>query len=106
VRLGDLPPGDAGAILDLGVRVAAAMRAGAVPCDDAHFVVNDGRAAFQSVPHVHLHVVPRAKGDSWRLLGRLLRHPLTPLLGPTARDVLDAQADAIRTRLQEGSGPR
>lgn len=102
VRLADLPDADVAALFALGQKVAAAQRAGAVPCDDVHFVVNDGPAAFQSVPHVHLHVLPRTRGDGARLFARLLRHPLMPLLGPTPRETLDAQARAIRERIAAG----
>ena len=77
------------------------MRAGAVPCDDVQFVINDGDAAWQSVPHVHLHVLPRTRGDGLRLFARLLRHPLMPLLGQTERAVLDAQAERLREVLQD-----
>lgn len=95
----DLPPGHAEALFGLGVRVGEALRA-TIPCDDVHLVLNDGPAASQSVPHVHLHVVPRTRGDGWRLVGRLLRHPLTPLLPATSREVLDAQAAARAAALE------
>ncbi len=98
VRVGDLPTADARDLFALGVRVGGALRR-ALPCDDVHFVVNDGAAASQSVPHVHLHVLPRRRGDVGRLLLRLVRHPLTPLLGPAPRATLDAQAAAIRAVL-------
>lgn len=98
VRARDLPPGDAEALFALGVRVGEALRA-AVSCDDVHLVLNDGPAASQSVPHVHLHVLPRTRGDAWRLLGRLARHPLTPFLPAASREALDRQAAAIRAAL-------
>jgi histidine triad (HIT) family protein len=31
--------------------------------DGNNIVINDGKAAFQSVFHVHLHVAPRQTGD-------------------------------------------
>ncbi|MFW6382663.1 MAG: HIT domain-containing protein, partial [Haloferacaceae archaeon] len=35
----------------------------AVGADGANVGVNDGEAAGQEVPHVHVHVVPRFEGD-------------------------------------------
>lgn len=69
-----------------------------------HFLVNDGRAASQTVPHVHLHVVPRYAGDTFRTLGRMLWHVTTLTLRRpetvARRQPLDAQAGAIRTALE------
>ena len=31
--------------------------------DDYNIVINDGPAAGQTVPHVHIHLIPRYKGD-------------------------------------------
>lgn len=33
-------------------------------CDAFNIGVNDGAAAGQTVPHAHVHVIPRRKGDS------------------------------------------
>lgn len=86
-------------LFGVGLRIGNAIRSGAVPCDDLHYMVNDGRAANQSVPHVHLHVLPRRRGDLWRLVGQLLKRPALPLLRPAGRSVLDDQAAAIRCAL-------
>ena len=68
-----------------------------------HFLVNDGRGASQSVPHVHLHVIPRYRGDRWRTLGRIALHigiiALAPPISAAARQRLDEQAAAIRAAL-------
>ncbi|WP_019200917.1 HIT family protein [Tsukamurella sp. 1534] len=57
----------------LGHRLALAARDGALRADGVNLVVNDGRAAFQTVDHVHLHVVPRHAGDKRSVVGRFLR---------------------------------
>lgn len=97
--VGELPEGVAGGLLELGGRLAAALRASEVPCDDVHLLINDGRAANQSVPHVHLHVVPRRRGDLAALASNLLVRPLAPLLGPAPRARLDEQAAAVRRHM-------
>ena len=43
-------------------RVAAGIRRGLAP-DGLNLVQANGRAAFQSVPHFHLHLIPRWHGD-------------------------------------------
>ncbi len=60
--LADLEP-DAGAkVFAVGQRVGIAMRK-ALGADGVNLLVNDGRAAMQTVFHTHLHVVPRHHGD-------------------------------------------
>jgi histidine triad (HIT) family protein len=86
-------------IWGLGLRVAAALRASPIPCDDLHFALNDGRAANQSVPHVHLHVLPRTRGDLARLVASAAKRPLVGLLGPRPRSELDRHAAEVRAHL-------
>ncbi len=61
--LADLPAGLLGPMFDLGRRVAAAQRS-ALGAEGAFFALNE--VVSQSVPHVHLHVVPRRFGDGLR----------------------------------------
>ena len=61
--LAELPPELMGPLLDVGRRVAAAQRA-ALGAEGAFFALNE--VVSQSVPHVHLHVVPRRFGDGLR----------------------------------------
>ena len=52
-------------------KVAAAVRA-AVQADGINILQANGAAAFQSVPHIHFHVIPRftndGKGFDWKLV--------------------------------------
>ena len=60
----------------VGHRLARAIRCGEPAADGANLVLNDGTAAFQTVGHVHLHIIPRRNGDKIRLVsGLLLRRP-------------------------------
>ncbi|MFW0796465.1 HIT family protein [Gordonia sp. CPCC 205515] len=61
--LADLPPATGGLLFAAGQRLAAAMKRSSLAADGVNLVVNDGRAAFQTVFHTHLHVVPRHDGD-------------------------------------------
>ncbi len=62
---------DAVAAMRLARRVAAGIRKGLRP-DGLTLLQNNGAAAFQSVPHFHLHLIPRwkddGKGFTWDLI--------------------------------------
>lgn len=61
-KLADLPPAHAAALMATTQRLSPALCA-AVDAPDATLAVNDGPAAGQEIPHVHLHIVPRRPGD-------------------------------------------
>ncbi len=105
VRVAELPHEVAAQLLGAGARVATALRASPLGCEDVHFLINDGPLAAQTVPHVHLHVVPRVRGDLWRLSARLLQQPVRRVLGAAPRAALDAQAEAIRAGLPRPNAP-
>jgi histidine triad (HIT) family protein len=48
-------------------RVAHAIRRSALRCEGVNLFLADGEAAFQEVFHVHLHVLPRFHGDSFKI---------------------------------------
>src|SRR5687767_2325515 len=66
--LEDLDPEIGGQMFKLGMRIAAALRRSGLHCDGVNFLLNDGRAAFQSVFHTHLHVFPRYRHDGFGLV--------------------------------------
>lgn len=63
VDLTDTPPETLAEMVAIGQRIARAARESELGADGNNLVINDGRAAFQSVLHIHLHVVPRRNGD-------------------------------------------
>ncbi len=73
VDLTDTPPETLAGMATLGQRIARAARATAL-ADATNMAINDGRAAFQTVFHIHLHVLPRRDGDKLSIArGMLLR---------------------------------
>lgn len=68
-----------------------------------HLLVNDGKGASQTVPHVHIHVIPRYGGDTLHTLARLAWHITTITVPrretPARRAQLEAAAQAIRSAL-------
>lgn len=74
VDLTDTPAETLAGMLAVGQRIARASRASGLHADGNNLAINDGRAAFQSVFHIHLHVVPRRRGDKLSFAkGMLLR---------------------------------
>jgi diadenosine tetraphosphate (Ap4A) HIT family hydrolase len=88
--LSDLDPAVGGEIFQIGMRVAAAIRDSGLRCEGINFFLADGRAAFQSVFHAHLHVFPRYRGDGF---GLILPPEFTP---HRPRRELDEAAARIR----------
>jgi histidine triad (HIT) family protein len=96
VDLTDTPPETLADMLAIGQRIAQAARATEL-ADATNVGINDGPAAFQSVPHIHLHVLPRRNGDKLSVAkGMLLRRdPDREATGQILRDAL-AEIDAGR----------
>lgn len=63
VDLTDTPPVTVCDMAAIGQRIARAARESGLHADGNNIVINDGKSAFQSVFHIHLHVVPRRTGD-------------------------------------------
>src|SRR5881409_264049 len=63
----DLPPGAAGPILEAAKEVSGALRASGIRCEAVSFYLANGKEAGQEVFHVHLHLIPRWKGDGFGL---------------------------------------
>jgi diadenosine tetraphosphate (Ap4A) HIT family hydrolase len=65
--LEDLDPEDGSKAFRIGQRVARALRRSDLDVAGCHLVLNDGRAAMQTVFHTHVHVIPRRRGDKLSL---------------------------------------
>ncbi len=73
VDLADTPPQTVAEMVTIGQRIARAARTTEL-ADATNIAINDGRAAFQTVHHIHLHVLPRRNGDKLSVAkGMLLR---------------------------------
>lgn len=72
-------------------------------CDGANLMWNNGRAAWQTVMHAHLHVIPRRRGDSLRFIFGLVRHlfSLLGVLPPANRQELDKIAAVFHNVLSK-----
>ena len=63
VDLTDTPADTLAGMAAVGQRVALAARTSHLGATGTNFAINDGKSAFQTVFHIHLHVVPRRDGD-------------------------------------------
>lgn len=87
VGLEDLDKETSTHVWSVGHDLARALRRSTLRPDGINVFLCDGEAAFQTVFHFHLHVIPRYLGDGWSVgLDTLDR----------GREVLEGDAKAIR----------
>lgn len=87
--LADLSEEEARHLFTITQRTAEAIRRSGLRCEGINLFLADGAAAFQEIPHLHVHVFPRFAGDSFRLVADWDDKP--------ARAELDANAERIRS---------
>ncbi|HEY3996653.1 MAG TPA: HIT family protein [Mycobacterium sp.] len=94
VDLTDTAPETLAGMVAIGQRIARAARASEL-ADATNIAINDGSAAFQTVFHIHLHVLPRRNGDKLSVAKGLLlrRDPDREGTGQILREAL-ARIDA------------
>jgi histidine triad (HIT) family protein len=95
-RLSELEEETGAHFFRVAMRMSKALARSSVRCEGVTLLLADGEAAFQEVPHVHLHVVPRFKGDGFGL-------KFGPKYGRRPdRKELDAVASGIREAMVLG----
>lgn len=87
-------------LFEVAHQILLAQKKAGIPCDGTNLLVNDGKAANQHVPHVHIHVLPRTGGDTanvgWNFATRMVN-----VFGLAARrKKLDRIAESIADQLQ------
>lgn len=92
-NLTELDSSDGEKVFAAGHRIATAMRSGPSPVEGVNLFLADGVVAGQEVFHVHLHVLPRTRGDGFGLRGV----PRSP-----SRADLDRAAEDIKASLVSG----
>jgi histidine triad (HIT) family protein len=79
-------------------RMTRALRRSGLRCEGVNLFLADGQAAFQEVPHVHMHVFPRYHGDSFRIDADWRPRDRTELDTTAAR--LQAGLQAVEAQLR------
>lgn len=79
----------------------AVMRAQRVTyeCAGANLVLNDGPVANQTVPHAHVHLIPRRRGDLGHVARGLARRAFPALQRRAGRGRLDGEAMRLAAAL-------
>jgi histidine triad (HIT) family protein len=82
-------------VFSVGMDLAAAVRRSGLRCEGVNLFLADGAAAGQEVGHVHLHVLPRFRGDGFGL------HFGPDYAQRPERSALDQVAAALREALED-----
>ena len=90
----DLKEEEGARIFRVAQYLTAALRQSGIRCEGVNLFLADGEAAMQEVFHVHLHVIPRYRGDGFGL-----RFPTGYSQKPERRE-LDEVAEKIRNALE------
>ncbi len=93
-NLDDISPGDWAGVARLGLEVGRRQR-DRLGADGITLFLASGEAGEQSVFHLHLHVVPRSKGDAL---------DLNSWWGSRARSAVPSELDVVAAKLRGAPG--
>jgi histidine triad (HIT) family protein len=93
--LSDLDPETGAQMFRVAQKMTASLRKSALRCEGVNLFLADGEAALQDVFHVHLHVIPRFKGDGFGLVLADTYHTRPP------RTELERAAEKIRKTIEQ-----
>ena len=92
-QLSELDEETGGHIFKIAMHIDEALRRSGLRCEGVTLLLADGEAAFQEIFHVHLHVIPRFRGDGFGIrFGRDYGRE-------SDRKELNTVADKIKTTL-------
>ena len=92
-QLSELDEETGGHMFKIAMHIDEALRRSGLRCKDVTLLLADGEAAFQEICHVHLHVIPRFRGDGFGIrFGRDYGRE-------SDRKELNTVADKIKTTL-------
>lgn len=88
VGLEDLDAATGAHVWSIGHDMSRALRRSEMRSEGINILLCDGEVAFQTVFHLHLHVIPRYAGDGWTIVPETVERE---------RSLLDSDASAIST---------
>ncbi|WP_410508856.1 HIT family protein [Methanosarcina hadiensis] len=89
----EMGPEDVARLFEAARKITAAVEK-AFSAEGSNVGINNGEVAGQEVPHVHVHIIPRKKGDGGRGIKSIV-------WTETDRTNLDEVAEKIRKNLRE-----
>ncbi|PCJ17042.1 MAG: HIT family protein [Gammaproteobacteria bacterium] len=99
-HLRELSPFHREHLFDVANRVTVAQSRCGIPFDASNLIVNDGKAANQHVPHVHIHLIPRTKKDTLAFVSSFFTRMLKVFGEESKRKRLDRTAQRIKRQLE------
>ena len=87
--LADLNPEKGAHMFRVAQQIAAALRGTGLRCEGVNLFLADGEAAYQEVFHTHLHVIPRYKGDDFKISADWSQRPSRAELEKIAAQIKD-----------------
>jgi histidine triad (HIT) family protein len=94
-ELSELDPGVGGQVFKVTMVVAGGLKRSGIKCEGVDLVLGDKWGVSRLFPHVHLHVIPRFKGDGFE-------QKYGPNYGTKPeRKELDAIAEQIRRAIRK-----
>ena len=90
VGLEDTDPDTGRRVWSVAHDLAGALRRSSLRTEGINLLLCDGEAAFQTVFHLHLHVIPRFEGDGWSVIFEGQRAQDRALLDHDAGVIRDA----------------
>ena len=87
-NLADMAEATGEHLFTIAMRMAYALRRSDICCDAVNLFLADGAEAGQEVLHVHLHVIPRFRGDAFKIEA--------DWSAPPPRQEIDDCADRLR----------
>ena len=101
-RISELQDGARQRLFALADAVLRAQEALGLAEGGGNLLLNDGIAANQHIPHLHLHCIPRRRGDTAAFGMRLLARTFGLFGRQADRAALDRDADALAGLLRAG----
>ena len=98
-RLSELDPAERERLFALANAIVRAQETAGFATGGSNLLLNDGVAANQHIPHLHLHCIPRRRGDTIGFGLRLLARTFGLFGRGVDRAALDRAAAAIAERL-------
>lgn len=105
VRLEELDQAVHAHLFRISNRIIEAQREAGFGTEGTNLLINDGKAANQTVPHAHIHLIPRKRGDLIQSVWRVALH-ISGFFGfKTNKEKLEEQASMIRRALTVSGDP-
>ncbi len=96
VLLTDLDQDEQARVFAVAGAIRAASHDAGWGTEGANLMLNDGVAANQHIRHVHVHILPRQRGDGLKVWWAFARRMLNVFGSAGSRSGLNAQAERLR----------